>query len=89
MKKCGRCLIEKDESEFFFKNKEKNILHSMCKECKNKRRAKPKTIKPHLCQDCGETNPEDFYEGHKGRCKGCVVKIVCEKQKKKKELEPV
>jgi len=26
----------KEESEFFFKNKEKNILHSMCKECKRK-----------------------------------------------------
>jgi hypothetical protein len=34
MKKCGKCFIEKDECEFFFKNKEKNILHSMCKECK-------------------------------------------------------
>ena len=36
MKKCGRCETLKDECEFFFKNKEKNILHSMCKECKRK-----------------------------------------------------
>ena len=36
MKKCGRCQMLKEESEFFFKNKEKNILHSLCKECKRK-----------------------------------------------------
>lgn len=36
MKKCGKCNVEKDETEFFFKNKEKNILHSMCKDCKRK-----------------------------------------------------
>ena len=34
MKKCSKCGIEKDESDFFFKNKEKNHLHSMCKICK-------------------------------------------------------
>ena len=34
MKKCSKCQIEKEECEFFFKNKEKNILHSTCKECK-------------------------------------------------------
>lgn len=34
MKKCSKCNIEKDECEFFFRNKEKNTLHSMCKECK-------------------------------------------------------
>jgi hypothetical protein len=34
MKKCSKCKTEKDECEFFFRNKEKNTLHSMCKECK-------------------------------------------------------
>jgi len=34
MKKCSKCGIEKDECEFFFKNKIKNILHTMCKVCK-------------------------------------------------------
>jgi hypothetical protein len=34
MKKCGKCGIEKENTEFFFKNKEKNTLHSICKECK-------------------------------------------------------
>jgi len=34
MKKCSKCNIEKDLSEFFFKNKEKGILHACCKECK-------------------------------------------------------
>jgi hypothetical protein len=34
MKICSKCKNEKEESEFFFKNKEKNILHSCCKECK-------------------------------------------------------
>lgn len=34
MKICSKCKIEKDECEFFFKNKNKNILHSYCKKCK-------------------------------------------------------
>jgi len=34
MKICSKCKNEKEEGEFFFKNKEKNILHSCCKECK-------------------------------------------------------
>jgi hypothetical protein len=34
MKTCSKCKTEKEESEFFFKNKKKNILHSCCKECK-------------------------------------------------------
>ena len=34
MKKCSKCGIEKEECEFFFKNKEKNILHTCCKTCK-------------------------------------------------------
>lgn len=34
MKKCSKCAIVKNEEDFFFKNKEKNILHSYCKDCK-------------------------------------------------------
>lgn len=34
MKKCNRCGIEKEETEFAWKNKEKGKLHSFCKECK-------------------------------------------------------
>lgn len=34
MKKCAKCKADKNESEFSFKNKKKNILHSYCKECK-------------------------------------------------------
>lgn len=34
MKKCNRCNIIKEDSEFSFKNKNKKILHSYCKECK-------------------------------------------------------
>ena len=34
MKKCCKCGVEKDESEFFFKNKSKNLLHTTCKVCK-------------------------------------------------------
>ena len=34
MKKCSSCGLTKEKSEFFFKNKEKNILQSICKECK-------------------------------------------------------
>ena len=34
MKKCSKCGLEKNECDFFFKNKEKNILHSICKDCK-------------------------------------------------------
>ena len=76
MKKCGRCLIEKDESEFFFKNKEKNILHSMCKECKrqldrdsysqNKNDRKTKIRKTAL-----KTNKEvkEFLFDYKKKCK--------------------
>jgi hypothetical protein len=34
MKTCSKCGNEKEESEFFFKNEKKKILHSCCKECK-------------------------------------------------------
>lgn len=34
MKICTKCKNEKNESEFFFKNKQKGILHSNCKDCK-------------------------------------------------------
>ena len=36
MKICTICRLEKKESEFFFRNKVKGILHSNCKECKRK-----------------------------------------------------
>jgi hypothetical protein len=36
MKKCSKCGIEKNECEFFFKSKIKNLLHTTCKECKRK-----------------------------------------------------
>ena len=32
-KQCVKCTKDKDVCEFFFRNKEKNILHSQCKEC--------------------------------------------------------
>lgn len=34
MKKCCKCGIEKDVTEFFFKNKKKGLLHTTCKSCK-------------------------------------------------------
>jgi hypothetical protein len=34
MKKCNRCNIEKEETEFAWKNKINNKLHPFCKECK-------------------------------------------------------
>lgn len=34
MKMCIKCKAEKDESEFFFRNKSKSILHNTCKSCK-------------------------------------------------------
>lgn len=34
MKICSKCGKLKEDSEFFWKNKEKGILHSYCKECK-------------------------------------------------------
>lgn len=33
MKQCPRCELEKEESEFYFKNKKKDILSSYCKIC--------------------------------------------------------
>ncbi len=35
MKICSRCKIEKDESEFYYSNINKDRLSSYCKECKN------------------------------------------------------
>ena len=32
-KTCTKCGLEKPLTEFNFKNKKKNILQSMCKEC--------------------------------------------------------
>jgi len=34
MRKCSKCCKTKKNSEFFFKNKKKGILHSYCKDCK-------------------------------------------------------
>lgn len=34
MKICNKCKIEKDESEFAFRNKVKNILQGNCRSCK-------------------------------------------------------
>lgn len=34
MRKCTTCKIEKEDSEFFFRNKHKGILHHLCKTCK-------------------------------------------------------
>lgn len=79
MKKCSKCEIEKDESNFFFKNKEKNILHSMCKDCKreldrriyheNKNDRKTK-----IRNTAKETNKRvrDYFKEYKKKCK-CVI----------------
>ena len=37
-KKCGKCNEIKKESDFFFRNKKNNILHSQCKICYTKSR---------------------------------------------------
>lgn len=34
MKVCNVCNISKDENEFFFRNRKKNIRHNHCKSCK-------------------------------------------------------
>lgn len=34
MRKCTTCKIDKEETEFFFRNKKKGILHHICKSCK-------------------------------------------------------
>lgn len=38
MKKCSKCQLEKDESEFYFKNKKLNKRHSQCKKCSESNR---------------------------------------------------
>lgn len=38
MKKCTACQVEKDESDFYFRNSKNKILTSYCKACKSKSR---------------------------------------------------
>ena len=38
-------------------------------------------VKPHLCKDCGETNPDNFYKGQKIHCKKCHTRVAYEAQK--------
>ena len=40
--------------------------------------------KPHLCVDCGEDNPKDFYPRQKARCKKCHNKITTKDGKNKR-----
>lgn len=39
---------------------------------------------PHLCLDCGETSPDNFYGDQRGRCKKCHVKVTSERRVKAK-----
>lgn len=40
MRKCSKCNIEKNETEFVFKNKAKGILHCVCKVCQREYKKK-------------------------------------------------
>ncbi len=52
-KRCTKCEIEKDETEFFFQNKKKNRLHAECKCCY--KLSREKTYKEHY------KNNKDIY----------------------------
>jgi hypothetical protein len=76
MKKCTKCEIEKEECEFFFKNKEKNILHSYCKTCKREFDRKiyhddKHDRKKKIRQRANNTNKEvkEFYKEYKKKSK--------------------
>ena len=38
-------------------------------------------VKAHLCKDCGEANPDNFYKGQKIHCKKCHTQVAYESQK--------
>ena len=39
----------------------------------------------HLCKDCGETNPSEFYGHAKSRCARCHNKKMIERQRKERQ----
>ena len=76
-KVCRYCHLEKDESEFSFRYKKRNIRHNKCKTCHKeqlkaaydpeKKRARDLKTKYGLTEDCWST----MYEAQKGECKIC------------------
>lgn len=40
------------------------------------------TVKNHLCRECGETNPDEFYGKKRTLCKDCHNKYTIEKGKR-------
>jgi len=43
-------------------------------------------VKPHLCKECGETNPDNFYNNQKIHCKKCHSKQTHARMKETKRL---
>lgn len=43
-------------------------------------------VKPYLCKECGESNPQNFYGDQKIHCKKCHTKTTHERRKKTKRL---
>jgi len=70
MKICSCCKIEKDESEFGFKYKQKGILNSCCRLCLRKKSAKnrAKKFKEHKCSVCSKIIEEG---NNTQRCNNC------------------
>lgn len=70
MKRCSKCDIEKDESQFYRKNKKR--LQSMCKECFNeycierwkKRKKEAINYMGGVCSDCNNSFHPAAFEFH-------------------------
>lgn len=75
MKACSKCGKIKEDSEFFWKNKEKGVLHSYCKECKrelDRKSYKEELAKCQLvCSNCHrEIHLEDGLKEERCECCG-------------------
>ncbi len=80
MKKCTKCNLEKNESEFFFKNKLSKKLHSHCKDCKReidriayKKEGNIRAIKIRLNAIESINRAKEFVTDYKkkSKCKEC------------------
>lgn len=77
---CKACLIDKEDSCFYFKNASKGRLDTTCKECRiagNISVKPPKDTENKTCKSCGDTKPVSEYQKAGGGkwlqpyCKDC------------------
>lgn len=73
---CSKCKIEKDIDEFPFKNKEKNVRHSACKECWKEIRKKSYNKDKKITRDRNKRNKNknvEWYREYKSnlKCNRC------------------